>query len=303
MHKDWKEEQLMKIIAHTSIFEYIPEEIGNILYCDTNQPMTVPLNGKEVMYKKIIPISISSIILLLYWFSLYEHYIMGTIISIIAIFITIWMCDTTFRGTDYFIGDKGFATVSFLDSRQNITSTKIYLFKDIEYFFTRETINMKNFMYRDTYYCFSLYGKANKNIFFTSGNYYDKHPTDPMNPNWADEEYCMMKMAEKIWTSYFVLEHSQDEKINFGILNNKKLHSDALSISRNEINVYGTIYNPSNTKRIYTSNGYLVIEHINHSKKFFGLVEKGNISRIPLLSLGNRLAFLTFFDRLYKSNR
>lgn len=55
-------------------------------------------------------------------------------------------------------------------------------------------------------------------------------------------------MVEKVWTTHFVLEHSQDEKVNFGILNEETLYSDALSISRNEIDVYGTTYNPSNTK-------------------------------------------------------
>lgn len=115
-----------------------------------------------------------------------------------------------------------------------------------------------------------------------------------MNPNGANEEYSMMKMVEKVWTTHFVLEHSQDGKVKFGILNEETLYSDALSISRNEVDVYGTIYNPSNTKNIYTSNGNLVIEHINHSKKFFGFIEKGNISSIPLSSLGNRQAFLIF---------
>lgn len=81
-------------------------------------------------------------------------------------------------------------------------------------------------------------------------------------------------MVEKVWTTHFVLEHSQDEKVNFGILNKETLYSDALSISRNEIDVYGTIYNPSNTKSISTSNGNLVIEHINHSKKFSALLKK-----------------------------
>ena len=137
-------------------------------------------------------------------------------------------------------------------------------------------------------------------IFFAEGSYDDKHPKDPMNPNGANEEYSMMKMVEKVWTTHFVLEHSQDGKVKFGILNEETLYSDALSISRNEVDVYGTIYNPSNTKNIYTSNGNLVIEHINHSKKFFGFIEKGNISSIPLSSLGNRQAFLIFFDRLYR---
>lgn len=306
MEKIWKAEQLEKIAAHTSIFKHIPEEIGNVLYCDTNQPGTVALSDKEAKRKKTIAISICSLVLLLYWGFLYEHYIWGAIISIIAIFVTVYSCDTTFSGTDYFIGEKGFATVSFLDSRENITSAKVYLFHDVEYLFTGETIVKTNYTYSDTQYYFSLFGKVDEatnqynRIFFAEGSYNDKHPKDPMNPDGANEEYCMMKMVEKVWTTYFVLEHSQDEKVHFGILNEETLYSDALSISRNEVNVYGTIYNPSNTKSIYTSNGNLVIEHINHSKKFFGFVEKGNISSIPLSSLGNRQAFLIFFDRLYR---
>ena len=40
-----------------------------------------------------------------------------------------------------------------------------------------------------------------------------------MNPNGANEEYSMMKMVEKVWTTHFVLEPSQDGKVKFGILN------------------------------------------------------------------------------------
>ena len=49
----------------------------------------------------------------------------------------------------------------------------------------------------------------------------------------------------------------------------------------------GVRYNRENTKRIYFSNGQLVIEHQNHSKRFFGLVENGDISENFLSELGN----------------
>ena len=140
MEKIWKAEQLEKIAANTSIFKHIPAKIGNVLYCDTNQPETVKLGDKEAKKTKVIAISICSIILLLYWSFFYEHYIWGAIITVIALLVTIGVCDTTFSGTDYFVGNKGFATVSFVDSRDNITSSNVYLFKDMEYLFTGETI-------------------------------------------------------------------------------------------------------------------------------------------------------------------
>ena len=96
MEKIWKAEQLEKIAANTSIFKHIPTEIGNVLYCDTNQPETVKLGDKEAKKTKVIAISICSIILLLYWSFLYEHYIWGIIITVIALLVTIGVCDTTF---------------------------------------------------------------------------------------------------------------------------------------------------------------------------------------------------------------
>ena len=81
-----------------------------MLYCDTNQPETVKLSDKESKKRKVIAISICSIILLLYLVFFYEHYIWGAIITVIALLVTIGVCDTTFSGTDYFVGNKGFAT-------------------------------------------------------------------------------------------------------------------------------------------------------------------------------------------------
>ena len=182
MEKIWKAEQLEKIAANTSIFKHIPTEIGNVLYCDTNQPETVKLGDKEAKKTKVIAISICSIILLLYWSFLYEHYIWGVIITVIALLVTIGVCDTTFSGTDYFVGNKGFATVSFVDSRDNITSSNVYLFKDMEYLFTGETIVKTNHTYSNTQYYFSIFGKEDKEthqfnrIFFAEGSYDDKHP-------------------------------------------------------------------------------------------------------------------------------
>lgn len=306
MNKAWKNEQLDKITAQTSIFRHIPEEIGNVLYCDTNQPNSESLSAGEAKRKKIIAISTCAITLILYWIFLYNHYIWGGILTVLAVLVTAGISDTTFSGTDYFVGDKGFATVSFFDTRDNITTVKIYLFKDIEYFFTGECINKMNYTYSNTSYYFSIFGKLDEStkqynrVFFAEGSYDDKRPNDALNPNGTNEEYCMLKIVEKVWTSYYVLSHAADDEVNFGILKEDVLYSDAITISRNEIDVYGTMYNSTNTKSIYTSNGNLVIEHINHSKKLFGFIENGDISSIPLSSLGNRQAFLIFFDRLYK---
>lgn len=54
MEKIWKTEQLEKIAANTSIFKHIPAKIGNVLYCDTNQPETVKLSDKESKKERLL---------------------------------------------------------------------------------------------------------------------------------------------------------------------------------------------------------------------------------------------------------
>lgn len=51
MDKNWKEQQLNLLGSKDSIFKYIPEELGNILYCDTDNPNKVPLSAQEARKK------------------------------------------------------------------------------------------------------------------------------------------------------------------------------------------------------------------------------------------------------------
>ena len=52
MDKKWKESQLELLGSNESIFKYIPNELGNILYCDTNNSNDVPLSPQEARKRK-----------------------------------------------------------------------------------------------------------------------------------------------------------------------------------------------------------------------------------------------------------
>lgn len=307
MDSIWKEKQLELLGSSDSIFKYIPDELGNILYCDTNNPKDIPLSPQEAHKRKTLGYSVSLLLLIGYWFFFYEHYMWGIILTLAVIIFAFGFCDTTFNGTDYFVGEQGFAVVNFIDSRTNITNKKIILFKDLSYLFTGETVNKMNYCYTDTDYYFALYKKLNSDgehydlAYNAIGSYSDKNPKDTMNPKGASEEYCMLKKIEQVWTSFFFESHKYDRELTFPMLKDNVIFSDALILNNNGVYVNGVRYNRENTKRIYFSNGQLVIEHQNHSKQFFGLVEHGNISGIPLSELGNRRAFLMLFDKIYKS--
>lgn len=305
MDKKWKESQLELLGSNESIFKYIPNELGNILYCDTNNSNDVPLSPQEARKRKIIGYSVSSLILIGYWAFFYEHYIWGIILTLVVLFFAVAFCDTTFAGADYFVGENGFAIVKFADSRTNITNKEIILFKDLSFLFTGEIVKKKNYSYFATDYYFAIYKKLNKDgnyydlAYNSIGSYCDKAPEDVMNPKEANEEYCMLKKVEQVWTMFFFESYKSAKELTFPMIKDKVIYSDALILNNNGIDVNGVQYNRENTKRIYFSNGRLIIEHQNHSKKYFGLVEHGDISEIPLSELGNRRAFLMLFDRIY----
>ena len=111
MDKNWKIDQLEKLHIGKSIYKYIPENIGNILYCDTTEPKEYPLTPQQTSKRKILGMLFCIISLSLYWGFLYEHYIWGIIITIVICIITLAVYNTSFSGVDYFIGDKGFSII------------------------------------------------------------------------------------------------------------------------------------------------------------------------------------------------
>ena len=72
-----------------------------------------------------------------------------------------------------------------------------------------------------------------------------------------------------------------------------KVSQDAIIVGQRE-------YNRDTLKNIWFENGDLVLEHVNHSKKFLGLVEKGNIDHIPLKDIGNRKLFMLYLQTVIK---
>lgn len=305
MDKYWKNDQLASLRSENSIFDYIPEEIGKIIYCDTTEPRKFPYTKEEAKKRKYKGLLFSIISLTFVWGLLYQHYIWASILSLIALFIIIRLCDCSFNGTDYFIGDKGFSIISFENNRGNIIKNNTILFDNLSFLFTGETVNKTNFSYTGTDYYFTLYNSLDaisqtySVAYNVKGSYSDKSPKDPIHPEGASEVYSFMKMIEKQWTLHFVSKHRNEKFLEFYVLKDNGLY-DYIRIETDKLKIGGVEYNHMNTKRIYFSNGQLVVEHENHSKKLFGLIEKGDISYIPLSDLGNRQAFMLLFDNFYK---
>ena len=321
MDKKWKEEQLERVELGISIFQYIPASLGKVVYCDTTEPRVEPLTPEEVKRNRIWCALLAVLAIGLAGVFIYLEFYWGLLVPFFLVLyaITIFIKTLPFEGTDYFVGEKGYAVIKFTEERYNIIDEKVVLFEDISYFFTGETIKkerkddiefalrgpigllvswIKGKQYVETGFFFCLYGKDQNGeypvLYETEGKYNDESLKDPMNPIGANEEYCFMKALEEQWTTFFCDTHQDDAQVSFAINKDGQILRDAIILSPDYFIFEGTRYDLKNCQfwesRI---NDSLVVELMPYVEQVDG-PDEGEKTIIPLYQVGNRKAFLMF---------
>ena len=307
---------LMDAIAKNEApFRFIPIEIGELKFCYTNNIKSEPYSKQEKNKKLFTWIGSCVAIAAACWIIFNNSPIFDTIVSIIALIVIFKTINniTNFKGTDYFVGDEGFAVVEFEKNRDNIVAKSIYKYDDLSELITGETIKKQNGAYVGTDYFFGFFSKPIsiengssrvKLILDEGGTHNQEKPKDTQ----FNEHYTFWKQIEDIWTkrklSELLAQNGLSE-VTFSLLHSPKneekwFATPYVTISRDAIIVGGREYNRETLKKLWFENGNLVIEHVNHSKKLFGLVEKGDIERIPLTNIGNKKLFMLYFQTVIK---
>lgn len=307
---------LMDAIAKNEApFRFIPTEIGELKFCYTNNIKSEPYSKQEKNKKLFTWIGSCVAISAACWLIFNNSPIFDTIVSIIALIVIFKTINniTKFKGKDYFVGDEGFAVVEFEKNRDNIVAKSIHKYDDFSELITGETIKKQNGAYVGTDYFFGFFSKPIsiengssrvKLILDEGGTHNQEKPKDTQ----FNEHYTFWKQIEDIWTkrklSELLAQNGLSE-VTFSLLHStrndeKWFATPYVTISREAIIVGGREYNRETLKNLWFENGNLVIEHVNHSKKLFGLVEKGDIERIPLTNIGNKLLFMLYLQTVIK---
>ena len=180
----WKKEQLERVHNGTSVFSCIPDAIGDVIYCDTSQRNEVPLTEGQARVRRILSVVIGAIALVFVWSMMYSIVFLAFILSVGIVYLCWRFFKTSFKGIDYFLGEKGFAKVYFEDRRDNITSEEIYLFDDLSNLFYGEVIYKQNYSYMNTDYHFVFFNQPKYGVFYkvyeVTGSYNDEKPIDPL---------------------------------------------------------------------------------------------------------------------------
>lgn len=307
---------LMDAIAKNEApFRFIPTEIGELKFCYTNNIKSEPYSKQEKNKKLFTWIGSCLAISAACWLIFNNSPIFDIIVSIIALIVIFKTINniTNFKGKDYFVGDEGFAVVEFEKNRDNIVAKSIHKYDDFSELITGETIKKQNGVYVGTDYFFGFFSKPIsiengssrvKLILDEGGTHNQEKPKDTQ----FNEHYTFWKQIEDIWTkrklSELLAQNGLSE-VTFSLLHGPKneekwFATPYVTISREAIIVGGREYNCATLKNLWFENGNLVIEHVNHSKKLFGLVEKGDIERIPLTNIGNKKLFMLYLQTVIK---
>lgn len=296
-------------------FRFIPSEIGKLKFCYTNNIKSEPYTKQEKNKKLFSWIGGCVAVSIACWLIFNNSPIFDTIISIIAIVVIIKTINniTFFKGKDYFVGDEGFAVVEFEENRDNIVSKSIHKYDDFSELITGETIKKQNGAYVGTDYFFGFFskptsaenGSSRVNLILDEGGTHNQEKTKDDQFN---EHYTFWKQIEDVWTKRKLselLEQNALEQVTFSLLHSpqnedKWFATPYVTISNNAIIVSGREYNRETLKNLWFENGNLVIEHVNHSKKLFGLIEKGDIEHIPLTNIGNKKLFILYLQTVIK---
>lgn len=312
--------ELIEAIAKDEApFKCIPAEVGKLRFCCTTNAKTEPYTKEERKKKLVRWIGCCILIPLMCWLIFNDSSGFNIFISVICLVVAIKTVINirTFKGIDYFVGDDGFASVSFSGRRDNIVKRDVHTYNEFSQLITGETIKKQNGCYIGTDYFFGFFsaplstsnkGVSQVRLVLDEGGTYHQEKEDDQN---VCEHYLFWKNIERIWTSRKLSELQINPDPNgttFSLLVNNDNSSTwesipYISIVLGKIIVGGRVYDCDTLKGIGFENGNLVIEHINHSKKLFGLLEKGNIEKIPLTNLGNRELFFLYLNSAFNFER
>lgn len=317
-----EEELLSELEKGMAVFHHIPEDIGEIIYCNTTNNKSEPddeyLTKNKIAFSVIIPLLIAGIC----WYIWYEHYIICIIVTLICAFFSYLCIDLCldFSGTDYFVGKEGATIVKFKKNRDNCEVGTIY-FRDVEDILTGEHIvmvkkkttsyqkktspivamvidkaydSLKIMEYKHTEYFYALYGHENDGqvnaIESTSGKF-DKNYSE----SFLDDEHRFWKMICKSWYDYKIPQllsaFENGKAIGFNVYKGDKYYHNFIMLKGIELSIHGKVFNIRNTEGISFDKGQFKIKSKDNNSDNS---ENGSATTesIPIHCIANRDTFI-----------
>ena len=132
-HESIRKEQFEKIKAGNSVFGLVPSEIGEITFCDSTEWGEKAPTSAEANKFRVWTLVVVVGIIAFFWLVFPNATVLNIIVTIAVSLLGVLLIATAgdFTGTDYFIGNDGFAVMKFKNSRSNFVEKHIVKFSDV----------------------------------------------------------------------------------------------------------------------------------------------------------------------------
>lgn len=311
MEKKQEEMLLESLKEGNSIFKYIPQDIGEIVYCDTNNTEKerdpFMLSVMKVIFYIVAPLVVVA---------LSGFLLRGTILIIIVIFAFIYMYmgirkSVSFKGEDLFVGTEGAAVVSFKRSRNNTKVETFMLFREIEEVvsiidkqynvYNKKDIN-KNKVYQHEYqrteYLYGFLGGENEDrkkteICVIASSFKQEHS----DGYYEDRHFRFLNKVDYYWSKYKFPQMKNammnGESIRFNYYRKgEDVINDYIVLRDNSIIYKGWAYEKSYIEEYSIRSGYLIFKYKEKSTLPFELTGEAEEVSIPLNGMTNYRLFV-----------
>ena len=302
-----QEQILADIKAGSSFVKVVPNNIGEIVYFDTDTPTDVPQSDFTYMLRKVVVFLLTAAVVAGIWYAL-DSVVWRSIWTALVVLIG-WavLVSQNYHGIDYFVGSHGYAEFTFSGSRDNITNKVVHTFDESDLLVHGETRNFTNGIYTGTSYKFAfLYSDpagVMKELYGLSSQYNHKNG----GPNTGDMHYDFWYTVEQCYTSYILEKYlkqlASEGQVTFQVVKKESIMkgtyvlSPVLHLAPGVVKYKELVLKKGGSVVPVVNNG--VLSFVVPSGKLFMSDDAVTMDDIPLEKIVNRDAFLILLSKLF----
>lgn len=302
-----QEQILADIKAGASFVKMIPDNIGEILYFDTNTPTDVPKSDFTYMLRKVAVFLLTAAAIAGLWYVL-DSIVWRCIWTALVVLIGwVVLIIQEFSGTDYFVGTDGYAEFTFSGNRENVIRTEVHTFDESDLLLHGEIRSFTNGIYTGTNYNFSFLSSDPAGVFKQSHGVSSVYKHKEGGSNTGDIIYDFWCRVEQVYTGKMVEKYlkqlESDGEITFQVVQKSSIMkgtyvlSPALRLSPGVVKYEEYVFRNEGTVKPVIDNGEL--SFVVPGKKFFIFDGTETMAKIPLEKIVNRDAFLILLSKLF----
>ena len=262
------QKHLEEIKSGTSkLFPVIPNEIGNVVYCTTDN-LELSKSEKELKKSKSIKLIITILIVaaVVGFVSLSGVLVLPIVAGVIGLAIIIYMAlkKTKFEGLNEILGTEGFVMQWFENNRDNIRTSRVFKFSDMYDIIVESSYKMMNGVFyagsERNYHFWTITDRKSKLPTLDRKVYYDKNSNN-------NDINAMPINIEELWTNYRLNKIKQafdnNEIVYFNYFKGYmtyEIFDKYIGISKSSLIVNGKECNKGNIKDIRLDNGKFTIK-------------------------------------------